>query len=158
MKKYEPMKADFKLVSDFLNSESLDNDIILLMELFISKRENFRYLMTEYLRLSNIGFNCIDNENNNSWSAIENVLCLFSETKINDDMYFYGTWKSFSILIPSFDNFYRHSIAIQNAYLRFEKIFAIKRKEFLNNDSWFTQITNHEWWIKVNEFFESRNK
>lgn len=155
MKKFDPTNADFLAISDLLKSEKLDDTIILLMRLYVSKnRENFQYLINEFLQITSIGFENINRENNKSWSAIEFVLCLFSEKNISDDEYFCGTWKAFSVLIPDFDNFNRHSVAIQNAYFKFEKIFEKKRKEFLSKDYWFTSITNYDWWLKVDDFYK----
>lgn len=155
MKKFNPVNADFSIISDFLKSEKLDDTIILLMQLYVSKnRENFQYLINEFLHITRIGFENINKEYDKSWSAIEFVLCLFSEKNISDDTYFHGTWKAFSILIPEFVNFDRHSVAIQNAYFKFEKIFEKKREKFLSKDYWFASITDYDWWLKVDEFYK----
>lgn len=158
MKKFNPLNTDIELVSDFLKSEKINDNLILTMRLFVSKnRENLQYLISEFLDITNIGFQTINEENEKSWSAIEASLCLFSQNKISDDMYFYGTWKAFSILISNFENFDRHCIAIQEAYFKFEKIFENKREKFLSKDCWFTSITDYDWWIKVDEFYKKRN-
>lgn len=159
MKLYNSSEIDVSKILEFLDSPKLDNNIIALLQLYAkSSRKNFQYLVQNLVNITSVGFEELNRQHTNSMVAIEHVLCLFSQNKISDDMYFSSTWNAFSILIPSFDIFYRHSSAIQDAYLKFEKIFAQKREKFLAKDYWFTEITNYNWWLKVDEFFINRNK
>lgn len=159
-KQFEINKVDSVLVSEFMKHCNIDHNIIYLLHFYVSKNSsNFEYLAREFANILSAGINAGRERENEAWHAIEMVISSqSSKSKKDDHEFFVSTWKSFSILIPDFELFDRHCNAVQNAYLRFEKYFATKRDQLHDKDSWFTSITDYEWWLKVDEFYKLRHK
>lgn len=159
-KQFEINKVDAVSVVEFMKHHNIDHNIIYLLRYYASENSsNFEYLASQFAEILSNGINAGRERENKAWNAIEMVISSQSyKSKKDDHEFFVSTWKSFSILIPDFKLFDRHCDAVQNAYLRFEKYFATKRNQLHNKDSWFTSITNYEWWLKVDEFYKLRHE
>ena len=155
----ELRKSNPELISKFLSDEFLDNNLIHLLRTYARRNSsNFDYLASQFAEILSNGINAGLERENEAWHAIEMVMSSQSyKSKKDDHEFFVSTWKSFSILIPDFELFNRHCVAVQNAYLRFEKYFTTQRNKLHNKDSWFTSITNYDWWLKVDEFYKLRH-
>ena len=156
----DPSKINLDLIEKFLNDKYVDNNIIRLLRAYVYKNSsNFEYLASQFAEILSSGINAGRERENEAWNAIEMVMSSQSyKSKKDDHEFFVSTWKSFSILIPDFELFNRHCVAVKEAYLRFEKYFALCRNKLHNKDSWFTSITNYEWWLKVDEFYKLRHE
>ena len=158
MKTYKQSNVDLVSVLEFLKHHHIDNNLIYLLKVYAAQNsENFQYLASEFANILSIGINAGIQRENEAWHAIETVVG--SLKYCNDERtYYIMTWQSFSILIPDFKDFDRHSEAIKSAYFRFENYFASVRYKLHAKDSWYTDITNYDWWLKVDEFYKSRHK
>lgn len=151
-------KSNPELVHKFLSDEFVDNNLIYLLCAYCNRdSSHFEYLAREFANILSNGINAGTERENKAWHAIESII---SSLKYNNDerTYFIMTWQSFSILIPDFKNFDRHCLAVQEAYFRFEKYFGLVRHELHTKDFWYTDITDYNWWLKVDEFYKSRHK
>lgn len=153
----ELRKSNFELISKFLSDEFLDNNLIHVLRTYARRNSsNFEYLASQFAEILSNGINAGLERENKAWHAIESVIS--SLKSCNDERtYFIMTWESFSILIPDFEWFDRHCIAVQEAYRRFEDYFGLVRYKLHAKDSWYTNFTNYEWWLKVDEFYKLRH-
>lgn len=156
MKTYKQSNVELEKVIEFLSTKEIDNNLIYLLKLYsVQNSKNFQYLASEFANILSTGITANSERENDAWLAIEMVI---GSLKYHNDerTYFIGTWRSFSILIPNFENFDRHCEAVKSAYFRFENYFASVRYKLHAKDSWYTDITNYDWWLKVDEFYKSR--
>ncbi len=151
-------QANIELIGKFLSDEFVDNNLIHVLRFYARKdSKNLEYLASQFANILSIGISASLERENKAWHAIESVIS--SLKYCNDErIYFMMTWQSFSILIPDFKNFDRHCLAVQKAYFRFEKYFKCVRHELHAKDFWYTDITDYNWWLKVDEFYKSRHK
>jgi hypothetical protein len=159
-KQFEINKVDIVSVTEFMKHRNIDHNIIYLLRDYASQNSsNFEYLAYQFAEILSIGINAGKERENKAWHAIESVLASqSSKSKKDDHDFFVSTWQSFSILIPDFELFDRHCSAVKDAYYRFEKYFATQRNKLHTKDPWFIVITNYNWWLKVDEFYNSRHK
>jgi len=158
MKTYKQSNVELEKIIEFLSTKEIDNNIICLLKIYAAQNsKNFQYLAAEFANILSTGINAGIRRENEAWHAIETVIS--SLKYCNDERtYYIMTWQSFSILIPDFENFDRHCVAVQEAYFRFENYFASVRYKLHAKDSWYTDITNYDWWLKVDKFYKSRHK
>lgn len=150
-------QANIELIGKFLSDEFVDNNLIHVLRFYVRKNsKNLEYLASQFAEILSIGITSSFERETKAWLAIEAVIAS-SEFENNERTFFITTWRSFSILISDFKHFNRHCEAVQKAYFRFEKYFATQRDR-IHTDSWYTDITDYSWWLKVDEFYKSRYK
>ena len=154
----ELRKSNPELISKFLSDEFLDNNLIHVLRTYARRNSsNFEYLASQFAEILSNGITAGLEREDKAWHAIESVIS--SLKYCNDERtYYIMTWESFSILIPNFENFEKHSQAVRDAYYRFEIYFGLVRYKLHAKDSWYTDITNYEWWLKVDEFYKLRHE
>lgn len=156
MKTYNQSNVDFISVLEFLKHHNVDSNIICLLRFYAAQNaESFQYLASEFANILSTGINAGSKRENDARFAIETIIGLLKDCD-DERTYFIGTWRSFSILFPNFEKFDLQCEAVKEAYFRFENYFASVRYKLYAKDSWYTKITDYEWWLKVDEFYKSR--